>query len=416
MGFKFGFIKKIFKGVKKVFKKIGRGIKKVAMGIGKFMNKIGIVGQIALMFIPIPGLGQLLSTMGGWAATALQAMGPIGTSILKGAQFVIGKAGKFVTGAKNIFGTITDGVKTFFGEFTKTALNKIGFDPTKFGFKSAAQGGKFDSWLKTGKGTFGEAWEVVQDNIVTNAGKILDPWKSNIMATSKTTLEGLSDSSYHSVADLKEMNPQITDWNDISGRAINLDPDKVSEVFGVGPLQSTADRALQAQQAQPSLLDKLELKETRTGALTYDPTLQDVGFTPDLSTTLKPTGEGPSYLKDIKPEAFDDTFRMKGVDTVSDTGFFNVPRAGDVVKEFGKELAVSTAMDTAKSWIAGDPPEAPQMGYIPDILPAAVTGRTAPLQFDFSMPSGWTDGYGRDSAGMYNGQNTYAAYMQKMMG
>ena len=56
------------------------------------------------------------------------------------------------------------------------------------------------------------------------------------------------------------------------------------------------------------------------------------------------------------------------------------------------------------------------MGYIPDVLPAAVTGRTAPLQFDFSMPSGWTDGYGRDSAGMYNGQNTYAAYMQRMMG
>ena len=107
---------------------------------------------------------------------------------------------------------------------------------------------------------------------------------------------------------------------------------------------------------------------------------------------------------------------MKGVDTVSDTGFFNVPRAGDVVKEFGKELAVSTAMDTARSWIAGDPPEAPSMGYIPDVLPAAVTGRTSPLQFDFSMPSGWTDGYGRDSAGMYNGQNTYAAYMQKMMG
>jgi hypothetical protein len=39
-----------------------------------------------------------------------------------------------------------------------------------------------------------------------------------------------------------------------------------------------------------------------------------------------------------------------------------------------------------------------------------------PLQFDFSMPSGWTDGYRRDPAGMYNGQNTYAAYMQKMMG
>ena len=52
-----GFFKKIFKGVKKVFKKIGKGIKGVFKGIGKFMNKIGIVGQLALMFLP---LGPLL--------------------------------------------------------------------------------------------------------------------------------------------------------------------------------------------------------------------------------------------------------------------------------------------------------------------------------------------------------------------
>ena len=384
-----GFFKKIFKGVKKVFKKIGRGIKKVAQGVGKFMDKIGIVGQIALMFIPIPGLGQILNTMGGWAAKALTAMGPIGTSILRGAQFVIGKAGKFVTGAKNIFGTITGGIKTFFGEFTKTALNKIGFDPTKFGFKSAAQGGKFDSWLKTGKGTFGEAWEVVQDNIVTNAGKILDPWKASIDATSKTTLEGLSDSSYHSVDDIKKMNPQIRDWDNITGQKINLDMDNISDVIS-GPslmqrstIAQAQAQAAQVQAAQSSLLSgEVEL------------------LTGEKIVTAPKDWKGIPHRLPVEEK----------------TGFFNVPRAGDVVKEFGKELAVSTAMDTAKSWIAGDPPEAPTMGYIPDILPAATTGRTAPLQFDFSMPSGWTDGYGRDSAGMYNGQNTYAAYMKSMMG
>ena len=53
-----GFFKKIFKGVKRVFKKIGKGIMKVVKGVGKFMNKIGIVGQIALMFLP---LGPMLS-------------------------------------------------------------------------------------------------------------------------------------------------------------------------------------------------------------------------------------------------------------------------------------------------------------------------------------------------------------------
>mgnify|MGYP000094214460 CR=1 FL=1 len=54
-----GIFKKIFKGVGKVFKKIGRGVKKVFKKFGKFMGKIGIAGQIAMMFI-LPGIGAAL--------------------------------------------------------------------------------------------------------------------------------------------------------------------------------------------------------------------------------------------------------------------------------------------------------------------------------------------------------------------
>ena len=49
-----GFLSKLWKGVKKTFKKIFKPIKKVFKTIGKFVNKLGIVGQIAMMFIPIP--------------------------------------------------------------------------------------------------------------------------------------------------------------------------------------------------------------------------------------------------------------------------------------------------------------------------------------------------------------------------
>ena len=401
-----GFFKKIFRGVKKVFKKIGRGIKKVAMGIGKFMNKIGIVGQIALMFIPIPGLGQILSSLGGWAARALTMMGPIGTSILKGAQFVIGAAGKFVTGAKNIFGTITGGIKTFFGEFTKTALNKIGFDPVKFGFKSATEGGKLARWLETGKGTFGEAWGVVQENIVTNAGKILDPWRSNIMATSETTLKELSDSSYHSIDDLKKMNPQITDWKDLDNKLINLDPDFIPrQMIPQGGWKAPVTTQEQYEEFWKTTASNIESQA-----------VSELGSPKSILSQYKQDPiSGPMTLRSA--EDFQKVMESATPSVpVEDTGFFNIPSAGEVVGEFGKELLRSTAMDTAKSWIAGDPPEAPARGYIPDILPAATTGRTAPLQFDFSMPSGWTDGYGRDSAGMYDGRNTYAAYMKSMMG
>ena len=60
-----GIFKKIGKGIKKVFKKIGKAIKKQFKRFGKFMNKIGIVGQIAMAFI-LPGIGNaLMSSIGG---------------------------------------------------------------------------------------------------------------------------------------------------------------------------------------------------------------------------------------------------------------------------------------------------------------------------------------------------------------
>ena len=52
--------KKIGKGFKSAFKSIGKGIKSAMGKIGKFMNKIGIVGQLALMFTPV---GAIMSNM-----------------------------------------------------------------------------------------------------------------------------------------------------------------------------------------------------------------------------------------------------------------------------------------------------------------------------------------------------------------
>ncbi len=57
-----GFFSKIWKGLKKGVKSIGKGIKSAFKKFGKFMNKIGIVGQIAMSFI-LPGLGEILGAM-----------------------------------------------------------------------------------------------------------------------------------------------------------------------------------------------------------------------------------------------------------------------------------------------------------------------------------------------------------------
>lgn len=121
-----GFFSKIFKGVKKVFKKIGKGIKKNVMRFGKFMDKIGIVGQIAMSFILpgiggalLKGLGGALGKVGAWAATAG------GNALVQGAKAVIGTATKFITQGARVFNTVTSGIKNFASEITKTALNKI---------------------------------------------------------------------------------------------------------------------------------------------------------------------------------------------------------------------------------------------------------------------------------------------------
>ena len=369
-----GFFKKIFKGVKKVFKKIGRGIKKVVKGVGKFMNKIGIVGQIALMFIP--GVGPMLSSMfkgmGGVAAGALRAMGPIGNSILRGAQFVIGKAGKFITAGKNAFGTITDGIGGFVKEFTKTGLNKLGLDPTKFGFADV------------GSSTFSEAWGKVTTDITSNASKILDPFKSSITAGSNTTLKGISDSAYHSIADIKQMNPQISDWGNINGQTINLDMDNISNVIQ-GP--SLINRSTIAQASRPSLLS------------------------PDTNLL---TGE---KIIPSMPDSFQGVpYRIPVDETVSATsGFFDTSVGG-----FAKDVAVSSATSLATqglmSLAAGDPPEAPDYGYVVNAGNVQVTGAGGAVEYGIGGDQLLAASLRPQATGLYDGTNTYAANLKAFYG
>ena len=129
------------------------------------MNKIGIVGQIAMAFI-LPGIGAaLMNGLGGAAASMVaNTFGGITGAIVKGAGHVLNAAHKFVTVGKNVFNTVSQGVSKFVGEFGKTALNKI-------------PGVNIESASKNFFGT-GGAWETVQKDIVKNASKIMDPFKS----------------------------------------------------------------------------------------------------------------------------------------------------------------------------------------------------------------------------------------------
>lgn len=118
-----GLFSKIWKGIKKTFKKIGKGIKKAFKSFGKFMNKIGIVGQIAMSFI-LPGIGGVLAKTFGNVVGALSggALGAVG----KAAGWVLGKAGEFAKMAYKGYKTVTGAITDFIGTTGKYVGGKLG--------------------------------------------------------------------------------------------------------------------------------------------------------------------------------------------------------------------------------------------------------------------------------------------------
>ena len=123
-----GILSKAWKGIKKGFKKIGRSIKKGFAKFGKFMNKLGIAGQIGMMFL-MPGIGNaMMSTFGSvmqGLGAAAQAGGVLG-NIAGAAQTVLGAAGNFARLVAKPFTTITEGVTSFLSNTTKYLGQKMG--------------------------------------------------------------------------------------------------------------------------------------------------------------------------------------------------------------------------------------------------------------------------------------------------
>ena len=114
-----GFLSKIFKGIKKFVKKIGRGIKKVARKIGKAVNKLGIVGQIGMMFLMPYAVGALGSffgatgTLSNWGAALLKGTGIASKALghkLNAINTVGTMAGKVYTGVTNTIGASWDAI------------------------------------------------------------------------------------------------------------------------------------------------------------------------------------------------------------------------------------------------------------------------------------------------------------------
>ena len=139
-----GFFSKIWKGLKKGVKSIGKGIKSAFKKFGKFMNKIGILGQVAMFFI-LPGIGQALGSMWTGIAGQTAAQGAAATAGATAAAGVstaasglmaggvvsqaAGSAMRFVSSAVSkvgtVFSNVTQGITETLGNFAKTASNNL---------------------------------------------------------------------------------------------------------------------------------------------------------------------------------------------------------------------------------------------------------------------------------------------------
>ena len=154
-----GFLSRIGKGIKSAFKKIGKGIKSAAKFVGRAVDKLGIVGQIGLMFFA-PGIGGALAKGLGSVTSGLLGSSNI---LAQGLGHVLATAGKFATTAGNVFSTISEGVTSFAKNIGGKVLENLGLK------KQATDQ------------TLSEAFQATVDDIVTRASAITDPFSmSNV--------------------------------------------------------------------------------------------------------------------------------------------------------------------------------------------------------------------------------------------
>ena len=154
-----GIFSRIFKGIKKVVKKIGRGIKKVVKKVGRAVGKLGIVGQIGMMFLmpyAMSGLGSLFGQFAGgtantWANVlmsksniAAKALGhtmnaihTVGSAVIRPFTFVRDQIGEAINwiGDQTSTGSLTDGVNKLIGYDPETRLKEFDLEAIRGKYK-----------------------------------------------------------------------------------------------------------------------------------------------------------------------------------------------------------------------------------------------------------------------------------------
>ena len=129
-----GFLSKAWKGLKKGVKKVARGIKKVVKKVGAAIGKLGIVGQIGMMFLMPYAMGALggmfgaTGTLSSWSTTLL-GHSNIASQALGHTLNLINTAGTAVGNVYNSVSSTISGALDKTGNFLK-GRGFVATDPT----------------------------------------------------------------------------------------------------------------------------------------------------------------------------------------------------------------------------------------------------------------------------------------------
>ena len=194
-----GFFSKIWKGIKKTVKKIGKGIKGAFKKFGKFMGKIGILGQVAMMFLmPYVGaaLGGLWTGIAGQtaaqataaAAGATATAGAITTGATAAAAAATGAATAATTAAGIAAGTTA---------VTASATGLIGYTGALSGVANAA--GKVMQFVGNTVSKVGNVFSNITKGVTDTLGNFAKTASNNMFGTSfdaASTFFGPGDSAF----------------------------------------------------------------------------------------------------------------------------------------------------------------------------------------------------------------------------
>jgi hypothetical protein len=322
VGFFSKVFKKIKKGVKSAFKSIGKGIKSAFKKIGKFMGKIGIVGQLALMFTPIGAMvGSMFSSIGGAVGKAIgTGIGKMTASsnvLVKGAGKILEAGAKFAKAGHAAFRTVTDGISSFVTEFSKTALKKI---PGMTDLMPKYLGDSASDTFFAGENS---AWSKVSETVTTQGAKVVEAFTQDIspLADKAVTVQTSGEVAADTTAPIGEdVTPKVTDPVEIKADSLLADPTAVNYTGDMSSLTSQSSVAVNPMTGKPYA------QPTFTGTNTAgigEVAAKQPGFFETLKEGVKEKYteflDGRTFTEAVKQEGAEALVEM-GTEKIVDTG------------------------------------------------------------------------------------------------